>query len=282
MAIVFQKMQGCGNDFLFVDAMKGTPPKLTAEDARYWCDRHFGIGADGIAVLSPGKSSNARWDFFNSDGSRAEMCGNAARCAIRLLSERHFPSEPSLTLETLSGVIRGRRHDGNRVEISMPIDGKALYYDEKALRIDDFTFDLFCVNTGVPHAVLEVNDIRTYPISKVGRMVQAHPAFQPEGTNVTYFQRVAGKEILSTTFERGVEAETFACGTGAAAAAIVFSERYAVRFPVDVVVPGGRLQVEKDADGRILLLGPAEYVFQVEVEPPRETAAAPSLYGRKG
>ena len=277
------KMHGCGNDFLFVDGMSESVPEFSPKQVAVWCDRHFGIGADGVAILKRGTRSDASWDFYNSDGSRAEMCGNAARCAIRFLADKYFPTHQKITLETMAGIIEGQALDANEVEIAMTITAQSLY-QERIIHAEEMTFEVFFLNTGVPHAVIEVKDLSTYPISRVGRLIQAHAAFQPEGTNVTYFQKVGERSILSTTFERGVELETFACGTGAAAAAIVYSERYLEKFPIAVHVPGGVLLVSVHPDSkRVLLRGPAQYVFEVETQTFGDMGEAPKLYGqRKG
>jgi diaminopimelate epimerase len=266
MKLQFLKMQGCGNDFLFVDAIKTIARGFTASEVRFYCDRHFGVGADGLVVLRKGESTDVVWDFYNSDGSEAEMCGNAARCAVRYVSERYLPDEV-VSIETKAGVIKGRLLSGNQVEVALTQKNFEFQYTEHILEIEGNVYQVFCTNTGVPHAVLEVKDLVTFPIARVGRQIQAHPLFKKEGTNVTFFQRLVANRVLSTTFERGVEGETLACGTGAAAAALVFSKTYAEPLPVNVTVPGGELKVDLSPMSRVLLLsGPAEYVFEVEVE----------------
>ncbi len=263
----FFKMQGCGNDFLILDGIKENIPRFSSEEAVYWCDRHFGVGADGLMVLRKGITTDVEWEFFNSDGSLAEMCGNGARCAVRFLSDRYFQKNSEISLSTKAGVIRGRIVDLGKIEIALSTGREIrLEYKEKILHLEDTAFNLACVNTGVPHAVLEVKDLLTYPIARIGKQIQSHTAFQPEGTNVTFYQRLLGNQILSTTFERGVGKETLACGTGAAAAAFIFSEQYLQRFPVEVKVPGGLLEVSLSPEKRILLVGPAEYVFEVDVK----------------
>jgi len=280
MSYTFFKMQGCGNDFLILDGIREELKPLTSEEAIFWCDRHFGIGADGLMVVRRGKQADAAWEFYNSDGSRAEMCGNGARCAIRFLSERHFPGKPEITLETPAGVVRGKVFEPGRIEITLST-GEALEYQEKILHIEDTALTLACLSTGVPHAVLEVRDLLTYPIQRIGRAVQAHPAFQSEGTNVTFFQKLNANQILSTTFERGVEAETLACGTGAAAAAFIYSELYLQKFPIVVKVPGGSLEVDITPDKRITLTGAAEHVFEVKAEKPASWALPPRPYSER-
>ena len=266
MRINFIKMQGCGNDFLFIDAIRSIPPRLNSTEIRFYCDRHFGIGADGVVVLRRSEIADLAWDFFNSDGSVAEMCGNAARCAVRYITEKYLPDE-TVSIETIAGVIKGRKLADNTVEVGLSKPHFEYNYTEHILEIENNVFQLNCINTGVPHAVLEVKDLITYPINRVGRQIQSHPLFKKEGTNVTFFQRLVGNRIRSTTFERGVAAETLACGTGAAAAALVFSQTYAQPLPVNVSVPGGDLVVDVSPVSRVLLLtGPAEYVFEVDME----------------
>ena len=280
--LLLHKMQGCGNDFLIADASEGNPPDLTAGSIRRICHRQLGVGADGLFVLLPPKAGgDAAWTFYNSDGSLAEMCGNAARCAIRFLAERRFSGAPRpLLLETRAGVVSGRVLADGRVEVSMP-RGKAsaIEYQERVLSTEKGPLTLFCINSGVPHAVIEVKDILSYPIREIGRLLVRHAAFSPEGTNVTFYQRMSGNRIRATTFERGVENETLACGTGAVAAALVYTERYLEKFPIEVAVPGGALSVEIESGSKTLLLtGPAEWVFTLEYVGSSEPFDPPGLY----
>jgi diaminopimelate epimerase len=263
----FVKMQGCGNDFLIMDYFGTDPMDLRPNEIRFLCDRHFGFGADGLVVLCGSEVAHAAWKFFNSDGSEAEMCGNAARCVIRLLAEKHYPSETApLSLETKAGIIRGRKMDDQSIEITLhPESGMKFESEQKIIKTEKDVFEGYFINTGVPHFVLEVKDLYSYPIDEVGALFVKHEAFQPSGTNVTFFQRVVGPRIRSTTFERGVEKETLACGTGVAAAAIIYSELYLQAMPIEVNVPGGDLTVDISPVSKMLLLrGPAEYVFSGE------------------
>lgn len=282
----FHKMHGCGNDFLLLDGFEGDLPELDAKLVRALCDRHFGAGADGLVALLPGShGGEARWEFFNCDGSRAEMCGNAARCATLYLAEKRFPGKPWVGIETAVGLLKGRKVDHDLVQVGLRLPSPVgAEYDEKVLkRPEGGAVRLYCVNTGVPHAVIETDDIHAAPIESLGRFLVRHPTF-PQGTNVTFFQRRVGNEIASTTFERGVESETYACGTGVAAAAIVFSQLYAHPFPIRVVVPGGSLLVSADEDERTLWLeGPAEHVFEGEWTGRLETFRPRSRFSeRKG
>ncbi len=280
MKIQFMKMQGCGNDFLFVDSIKGVAPRFRQSEVQYYCDRHFGVGADGLVVLHASEKADVAWTFYNSDGSPAEMCGNAARCAIKYVSERYLPNE-TVSLETAAGIVKGRYLGDGRVEVALlPKKPFEFEYVEHILEIDKNVYQLFVTNTGVPHAVLEVKDLMTYPVSRIGRQIQAHALFQKDGTNVTFYQRLVANRIRATTFERGVGEETLACGTGAAAAALVFSQHYAQPVPINVSVPGGDLLVDISPVSQVLLLtGPAEHVFDVELESAPPHFEKLSVYG---
>lgn len=271
MRFQFHKMQGCGNDFLIYDQMQENEINpLKPHEIQYLCNRHFGIGADGFVILSKGGTkSHCEWRFYNNDGSEAEMCGNAARCAIRFLTDHYFQGEEIVTIETRAGLIKGKIA-GERDIVEVTLFGRSDAKPdivEKLIRSDDEVVRCYCINTGVPHAVIEVKDIHDYPISKIGKMVMHHPAFQPDMTNVTFFQQRVGPQIMATTYERGVEKETLACGTGAAAAALVFSELYVQPLPVQVVMPGGVLSVDASSVAkRLLLRGEAQYVCQVHID----------------
>jgi len=264
----FVKMQGCGNDFLIYDSMHQEPTPFYPREVLWLCDRNFGVGADGLVILTRSEKYHAKWLFYNSDGSEAEMCGNAARCVVRYLTENHFPHDVPICLETKAGVIKGQIKDNpSTVEITLTSKSYDRFdYTQKIIATDKYSVEVNLINTGVPHAVVEVKDLASYPILQVGRELRNHPAFGPEGANVTFFQRVVGSRIRSTTFERGVEGETLACGTGAAAAAIIYSETYMQPLPVEVVVPGGELLVDISPVSKMLLLqGPTQYIFNISV-----------------
>jgi diaminopimelate epimerase len=276
------KMHGCGNDFLILDYMKEEDIyPLRRNEVLYLCDRHFGIGADGLAVVSRGRVTDAKWLFYNCDGTEAEMCGNAARCVMRFLGERYFPNHEVISLETKVGVIKGQLLDeAGLVEVTLLSAGlKKTEYDERVIRHNNQGYRMYCIDTGVPHAVMEVKDIRTPEVTELGKAFVNHEAFAPHGTNVTFFQTDIGQRILSTTFERGVETETFACGTGAAAAALIYSQLYMHALPIEVEVPGGILHVDVSPMSRKLLLrGPTSYVFETEVDDLPQDFEARPLY----
>lgn len=268
MKIRFIKMEGCGNDFLFIDSIRGRGlDSLNSSQVSQLCDRHLGVGADGLVILQESTTANAQWKFYNADGSEAEMCGNAARCAMLYLGDRYFAGERVISLMTGAGIIKGKKLGPNLAEVSMISKNNPEFrYDDKIVGIDGFgTVRTYFIDTGVPHAVVEVDNLATYPILKVGAALRANPVFGRRGANVTFFQKTTGSMIFSTTYERGVEDETFACGTGVVAAANIFSEVYLQPLPITVRVPGGELIVDMSPVSKICLLrGPANYVFEGE------------------
>ena len=268
MKIHFWKMEACGNDFLVVDSVRERGVgALNSHQVAQICDRNFGVGADGLVVLHGGTSTNARWEFFNADGSEAEMCGNAARCSILFLADRYFANERVISLMTAAGVVKGKKLGPGLAEVSVVArSNPELRYEDRVTVVDGVgTVRAHFIDTGVPHAVIEVDSIETYPIVQVGRALRFNPIFGPKGANVTFFQKTAGNAIYCTTYERGVENETLSCGTGAVAAANIFSETYLQSLPITVRVPGGELVVDMSPVSRVVLLrGPANYVFDGE------------------
>jgi diaminopimelate epimerase len=210
------------------------------------------------------------------------MCGNAARCAIKFLQTYHPSSEEIISLETEIGIIKGKVLPDGLVELTLLPEAISFQYEHKVLKVDELAIDAMCITTGVPHAVIEVKDIETYPIDRVGAALVGHSAFGEAGTNVTFFERVMGNRIKATTFERGVERETLACGTGAAAAAILYTELYLQHFPVEVVLPGGELEVSLSSVAKKLLIkGPAEMVAEITLTNLPRNFRPPEPYGRR-
>lgn len=287
MSFHITKMHGCGNDFLILDGLREDESNVPSKEEILWaCDRNFGIGADGLVVLMRASDHDAKWKFFNCDGSEAAMCGNAARCVIRYLAD-HYPNEGDHSLTTVMteiGVIRGKLLDAQGlVEVTLfPQGNQKFSYEEKVIRTDDDVLRVYYINTGVPHAVIEVPDLEHYPINSVGQYLVNHPVFQPNGTNVTFMQKVVASQIKSTTFERGVEKETFACGTGALAAAVIYSELYLQNFPIKVSVPGGELEVDLSPVAKVVLLrGQTEYVMKCELPKFPSDFEKPALFGTR-
>lgn len=236
----FTKMQGLGNDFVVVDASVDVTPELV----RALCDRHFGIGGDGVLRVGLG-ADGVSMDYWNADGSAAEMCGNGLRCVGRFAVETRVVESSSFIVETPVGHRRVEVGDVVRAEIGSPVIGDVVEMGEWWFR---------SVDVGNPHAVTEVVDIDTAPVAEVGSKAQS---LFDHGTNVE-FARIDGDTIHLRVWERGV-GETLACGSGMVAAAAV-ARRRGGGDRITVVVPGGTAHVEFD-DGAAWLVGPAETVF---------------------
>lgn len=268
MRVNFTKMHGAGNDFILLDNRSGNVT-LTPERVVRLCDRHRGIGADGLIALVPCSSGRAdwAWQFFNRDGSIGEMCGNGARCFARFV-QRTLGWNRDLTFETGAGVITARFH-GSRVTINLtpPRDLRL----SQTVLLQNGPVTLHSINTGVPHAVLYVDDAETAPVDTLGPTLRRHPHFGPRGTNVNFVQVLGPGRIRVRTFERGVEAETLACGTGVTAAALISARVHGFSPPVTVHVQSGdALEVGFRSQGAdfadVTLTGPAEFVFEGHIE----------------
>lgn len=268
MTVNFQKMNGAGNDFILIDNRSGRL-SLSADTIVRLCDRHRGIGADGLILLVPCVSGRAdwAWRFYNSDGSTGEMCGNGARCFARFV-QRLAGAKSDLTFETEAGVISARLSaDLVTVNLTSP---KGLQLNS-VIPLSVGPTEVHSINTGVPHAVLFVPDADKAMIQPLGPEVRRHSHFGPRGTNVNFVQVIGPGSIRVRTFERGVEGETLACGTGVTASALIASRVHGFNSPVQVRVQGGdTLEVSfRETNGEfqeVNLTGPADFVFAGQLE----------------
>lgn len=262
-SVPFFKMQGCGNDFVCVDNRElGFDPAGMPDIAVAVCRKAFGVGADGMIFLdhAPAGSDLAYiWHFFNADGSRAEMCGNGSRCAARLAWMLGL-APASHVFGTDAGPIEAVVDpDSNQVTVRLT-DPKDLRLD-LTVKIEHQELPLHFVNTGVPHAVAVVENLEAVEVWKLGRAVRFHEFFKPAGTNVN-FVAVEGPGRLSLrTYERGVEDETYACGTGAVASAVVARELGLTGEETVITTTGGEELGVILKDGKTYLRGAAELVF---------------------
>lgn len=263
--LTFTKMNGAGNDFVMVDNRDLRYDLDQAAIARL-CDRHRGVGADGLIAVEPAQGdADFRMRYYNADGGEAEMCGNGARCFARFAS-RISGQTGEVKFETMAGVISAKLHHG-MVELAMstPKDlalGANLPVDGKKLTVH-------FVNTGVPHAVVFVDDLAKADVLVLGAGLRYHEHFKPKGTNANFVGR-RGSDLAIRTYERGVEGETLACGTGVVASALILNQTEGVASPIGVWVQGGdRLEVgfERAGDGyrNVTLTGPADFVFDGHV-----------------
>jgi diaminopimelate epimerase len=233
----FYKMSGHGNDFIIVDNRNTwVNEDEMASMTKALCRRRLSIGADGMIFVQNGSEDvDFSWRFYNADGSEAEMCGNGARCAALFAYMLSIAPE-KMSFETLAGVIRAEVFDESvRIETTPP-HGLELDYE---LEVDGKRLTLSSLDTGVPHAVLFIEDAETAPVFGQGRAIRYHEHFQPGGTNVNFTQVLDSGTIVNRTYERGVEDETLACGTGCVAAALLAAEKCLVQSPVRVLTRGG-------------------------------------------
>jgi len=235
--IQFTKMSGSGNDFIFMDGMDGSYSWVDSMWVRQICQRALSVGADGVVVLERDDTYDFAWRFFNSDGTIAEMCGNASRCAARFAYERGIAG-PSMTFSTLAGPIRAEVK-GKRVKVQLT--DPRLFDPDLRLEIDGKSFTLFYIDTGVPHVVLEVEDLEGFPLIEIGRKIRFHEKFGPAGTNVNIVQVIGEDALALRTYERGVENETLACGTGSVAASLMMSMKKGFSSPVSVRAASGEI-----------------------------------------
>ncbi|WP_456434174.1 diaminopimelate epimerase [Thermosulfuriphilus sp.] len=275
----FAKLSGSGNDFILIVNLDGRiHPQAAQELARSLCRRGFSVGADGLILIEAARSPEAHfsWRFLNADGSEAEMCGNGGRCAARFAYISGI-APATMVFETGAGLVRAEV-SGAWVKLEMPRP-QGLILDEALSLEDGKRLSLSFINTGVPHVVIEVVNIDQVPVEEIGRQIRFHSRFAPAGTNVNFVARDK-KQLLIRTYERGVEAETLACGTGACAAALVFAAKGALASPVEVVTRGGeRLKVHFSLDAHgpkeVFLEGIARFIYQGELFP--EAFEEPSI-----
>ena len=262
MLLSFTKMNGAGNDFVVVDN-RDQALSLDASRVALLCDRHRGVGADGVLAVEPSRQgADFRMRYYNADGGEAEMCGNGARCFARF-ARRLGANNAEISFETLAGIIKAS-FPGDLVCITMSDPNS--YRAPFDLVINGRTLNVHFLNTGVPHVVVFSEDIEAIDVVKDGAALRHHPAFAPRGTNANFVQVLAPQAITIRTYERGVEAETLACGTGVCAAALLHSMRDGAASPIKVKVRGGdTLEVGFEAADESLrnvtLTGPADFVF---------------------
>jgi diaminopimelate epimerase len=267
--IPFYKMSGSGNDFIIIDNRQ---PKFDEADLTRLivgaCRRKMSAGADGLILVEDAQGVDFKWRFYNSDGSRAEMCGNGARCVSRFACLEGIAGK-TLSFRTDAGPISAVVSD-KKVKIKMtdPTD----LGDEAFLDLEDTALAYRAVNTGVPHSVIEVEGLEGVDVVTVGREVRNHPAFAPNGTNANFIQLEDDGTLSIRTYERGVEDETLACGTGNVAAALVASLKHGLQSPVKLLTRSGEylsIYFEKKGSlfSEVYLEGDARVIYKGELYP---------------
>lgn len=254
--MIFYKYHGTGNDFILLDNRDGSI-HLSKNEIAKLCNRHFGIGADGLMLLEQADGYDFKMVYYNSDGGESTMCGNGGRCLVAfahhleiILTNAHFIAIDGLHKATIDA-------DG-LISLHM-----------KSVPDMTIAHDHIILNTGSPHYVKFVNNVSAVDVVHEGRRIRNQAEFQPDGINVNFVQLHNGK-LLVRTYERGVEDETLSCGTGVTAAAIAATARFEGIFSTDIETPGGNLQVSFTKDsgttaGNVVLKGPASFVFKGEI-----------------
>jgi diaminopimelate epimerase len=278
MAIEFVKYHGLGNDFVLIDNRHSLEPCLTPEQAAIWCDRHFGIGADGVIFALPGQEgTDYTMRIFNSDGSEPEMCGNGIRCLAKFIADLDNQSEAIYRIHTLAGVITPKLNADGQVTVDMgiprllaaeipttltPAGEKVI---DQPLEVAGQPWAVTCVSMGNPHCITFVEDVAAIPLEAIGPQFEHHAVF-PQRTNTEFIQVVRPDYLKMRVWERGAGI-TLACGTGACASlvAAVLNGKSDRRATVEL--PGGCLAIEwSEVDQRLYMTGPATRVFSGKVE----------------
>ncbi|WP_198013786.1 diaminopimelate epimerase [Desulforegula conservatrix] len=278
MLIEFSKMHGLGNDFVFIDSRE-TGIHFSDTELQDLsisiCDRHHGIGADGLVVIKRSDSCDIKFIIYNSDGSRARMCGNAIRCLSWYIYEKDTDKKTALRVETDSGIVcpvliprENNKKHMIRVDMGKPVFApdkipclsKSPKVIDEVLNTEVEEFRINAVSMGNPHAVIFVEDVNGIDIEKKGKSIENHPFF-PQRTNIEFIKIISENEVLMRVWERGA-GETLACGTGACAAAVVCIDSNLTANRVSVRLSGGLLDIEWDGkDGNVYMTGPATHVF---------------------
>jgi diaminopimelate epimerase len=266
MELQFTKMHGAGNDFVFLDCRKNEVGNLAAI-AKQLCDRRFGIGADQLLTVHPSEVADFKMEIYNADGSQVEMCGNGIRCFAKYVYDHGITQKKELTVETLAGIIRPKIV-GALVEVDMgePIlDGRQIPVDadgeiiNRRLTVDGKSYEVTCVSMGNPHCVVYFDDIDSLDLEKLGPQFEHHKFF-PKRVNTEFIKIMSPSEVNMRVWERGA-GETWACGTGASAAAVagVLTGRTARK--VTIHLKGGDLVIEWRDNNRVYMTGGAAEVF---------------------
>lgn len=263
--IPFIKMDGAGNDFVFLDKKTYSGP-LSPKLVRLLMDRHFGIGGDQLLFLNAANKKKPSLLIYNSDGSQAEMCGNGVRAVAFYLQKFRGWNRP-YTLQTKAGPI-GINFQGKRIEVDM---GKPIFHGPKIpvkapgmvmgypLHVGGERFEIHCLSMGNPHCVIFVKDVKRFPVEKFGPMIENHPFF-PKRVNVEFVQVLSRKQVKARVWERGA-GETLACGTGACAIGVVAAHLNKTMRNIDINLPGGKLGVRWGENQHVFLTGPAEVTY---------------------
>lgn len=273
----FTKMQGLGNDYVYVDAIH-QEIKDESDLAQFVSNRHFGIGSDGLILICQSERADFKMRMFNADGSEAEMCGNGIRCVGKFVYDKGLTSKTTITIETLAGIKRLNLNTKEGKVQTVQVDmGKPILEPEKIpvksqkdsvldlrLTAAEKEFSLSCISMGNPHAITKVDKVDEFDIEIYGKEIETHPIF-PNKTNVEFIEIISPEKIKMRVWERGA-GETLACGTGACAVAVACSLLGLTKRKVEVELLGGNLFIEwREEDNHVYMTGPAVTVFEGEL-----------------
>ena len=275
--IKFTKMQGLGNDYVYIDAINQNIDNESSL-AKFVSNRHFGIGSDGLILICKSKVADFKMRMFNSDGSEAEMCGNGIRCVAKFVYDKKFTNKTTITIETLAGIkqLKLNTKDGKvetvRVDMGepilepekIPVNSKEKPVKNLKLKAEDKEFKFTCVSMGNPHAITFVENVKEFDVEKYGKILEIEPIF-PKKTNVEFIQIVDKEHIKMRVWERGA-GETLACGTGASASVVACVLNNLTNRKALVELLGGNLEIEWDErDNHVYMTGPAVTVYEGEL-----------------
>lgn len=268
--LTFEKMHGTGNDFIIVNGINEKLPEYSSL-AQKICNRHFGIGADGMIVVENSNIADIKMVFYNADGTEAPMCGNGIRCFSKYVYDNEIVPKTSFNVETLAGIMKPELNIVNgvvesvRVNMgvpqlstkSFPINTEEETFTNKEIKVDNIVYNISVLAVGTIHTIIKVDNVDKVDIEKIGPLIENYHLF-PKKTNVNFCEIVDESNIKMITWERGV-GQTLACGTGACAAAFICSMLYNTNEKVKVHVLGGALEIEL-IDGLIFMTGPAKLI----------------------
>ncbi|MDP4094472.1 MAG: diaminopimelate epimerase [Bacillota bacterium] len=274
----FTKMQGAGNDYIYVNCMEQTIDNIP-EKARFVSDRHFGIGSDGLVLILPSEVADFRMRMFNSDGSESEMCGNATRCIGKYAYDNGLTQKTTVSLETLAGIkilelnVKDGKVETVRVNMGEPIlkpseipvnSQKELFISEP-VEANGTVYKVTCVSMGNPHAVIYMDDVDNLKIETIGPVIENHKLF-PRRTNTEFVKVIDRSTLRMRVWERGA-GETLACGTGACATLVATVLNGLCERKATLKLLGGDLIIEwNEKDNHVYMTGPAVTVFEGEIE----------------
>ena len=277
MKLKFTKMHGAGNDFILINEFNEIliSPENKQEIVAKISDRHFGIGSDGVIFIQKSEKDDIKFSFYNPDGSIAEMCGNGIRCFARYAYEKGILRKERMNVETLAGTLVPELivKDGIVNLVKVDMGTPKVEFLNKEIEVGENKYTISSVSMGNPHAVLSCTDVNSVDVIKIGREIRNHITIFPRGTNVHFVEKTGRNEFKIRTYERGVENETLACGTGICASAVAsaLNNKVANKFgEILFHAKGGDISVLLEFKERevtkVYLLGGAEYVFEGEID----------------